>query len=70
MALSRQAIQVGDILDARIMRVLPFGAFVEPVSGFDALIVTKDRLPGAGTVVPVRVAEIDEENRRMRLTLA
>jgi len=68
--MSRQTFQVGDVLDARIMRVLPFGAFVEPVGGFDALIVTKDRLPGAGAVVPVRVAEIDEENRRMRLTLA
>jgi len=49
---------------------VPFGAFVEPVDGFDGLIVTKDQLPGAGAVVPVRVAEIDEENRRMRLTLA
>lgn len=68
--MSRQAFQVGDLLDARIMRVLPFGAFVEPVGGFDALIVTKDRLPAAGAVVAVRVAEIDEENGRMRLTLA
>jgi ribosomal protein S1 len=68
--MSRQAIQVGDVLDARIMRVLPFGAFVERVDGYDALIVTKDRLPNAGAVVAVRVAEIDEENRRMRLTLA
>ena len=68
--MSRQAVQVGDVFDVRIMRVLPFGAFVERVHGFDALIVTKDRLPGAGAVVPVRVAEIDEENRRMRLTLA
>lgn len=68
--MSRQTVQVGDVLDARIMRVLPFGAFVERVHGFDALIVTKDRLPGNGAVVAVRVAEIDVENRRMRLTLA
>ena len=68
--MSRQAFQVGDVLVARIMRVLPFGAFVEPVGGFDALIVTKQRLPEAGAVVPVRVAEIDEENGRMRLILA
>ena len=68
--MSRQALQVGDVLDARITRVVPFGAFVEPVDGFDGLIVTKDQLPGAGAVVAVRVAEIDEENSRMRLTLA
>lgn len=68
--MSRQTVRVGDVLDARIMRVLPFGAFVERVHGFDALIVTRDRLPGAGAVVPVRVAEIDVENRRMRLTPA
>lgn len=68
--MSRQAFQVGDVLDARITRVVPFGAFIEPVDGFDGLIVTKDRLPDAGTVIPVRVAEIDEQNRRMRLTLA
>jgi ribosomal protein S1 len=68
--MSGQGFQVGDVLDARIMRVLPFGAFVERLGGFDALIVTKDRLPGAGAVVTVRIAEIDEEYRRMRLTLA
>jgi len=68
--MSRQALNVGDVLDACIMRVLPFGAIVEPVDGFDGLIVTKDRLPNAGTVIPVRIAEIDQENRRMRLTRA
>ncbi|HEX6686624.1 MAG TPA: hypothetical protein VF062_27880 [Candidatus Limnocylindrales bacterium] len=68
--MSRQSFSVGDVIDARITRVLPFGAFVERVGGFDCLIVTKEPLPGAGSVIAVRIAEIDEENGRMRLTRA
>jgi ribosomal protein S1 len=67
--MSRQAFNVGDVLDARIARVLPFGAIIEAVDGFDGLIVTKERLPEAGAIIPVRVAEVDVENRRMRLTV-
>jgi pimeloyl-ACP methyl ester carboxylesterase len=47
--------------------VVPFGALIVPLDGLDGLIVTRIGLE-AGAVIRVRIAEIDAENRRMRLT--
>ena len=67
--MSRHGYFVGDVVHVQIGRVVPFGALIEPLDGFDGLIVTKAGLE-SGSVVRVRIAEIDEENRRMRLTRA
>lgn len=58
---------VGDVLDGRVARVVPFGAFIEVADGVHGLLVGSER-PQAGSSVSVRIAEIDHDNRRLRLT--
>ena len=58
---------VGDVLDGRVASVVPFGAFIEVADGIHGLLVGSDR-PQAGSSVSVRIAEIDHDNRRLRLT--
>ncbi|WP_219466991.1 S1 RNA-binding domain-containing protein [Nonomuraea rhizosphaerae] len=58
---------VGDVLDGRVARVVPFGVFVEVADGVHGLLVGREQ-PQAGSSVSVRIAEIDHENRRLRFT--
>lgn len=57
---------VGDLVDGRVTKVLPFGAFIRVEDGFDGLLVGEDR-PEVGADVSVRIADIDHEKRRMKL---
>jgi small subunit ribosomal protein S1 len=60
---------VGDVLDGRVTKVVPFGALVEVADGVPGLLVGDER-PAAGSTVPVRVKEIDTEKHRVSLTAA
>ncbi|GIH20104.1 hypothetical protein [Rugosimonospora africana] len=60
---------VGDVVTARVEKVVPFGALLTVDAGFPGL------LPGAGalevgTHVPVRIAEFDADAQRMRFATA
>jgi small subunit ribosomal protein S1 len=57
---------VGDVLDGRVARVLPFGAFIEVADGIHGLLVGPDQRQ-VGSSVSVRIAEVDHDNRRLRL---
>jgi small subunit ribosomal protein S1 len=67
------------VVPGTVTRVVDFGAFVELEPGLEALIhiseLSEQRLRGAGDAVKVgqsvnvRVMEIDQENRRMSLSL-
>ncbi|MFG1644832.1 S1 RNA-binding domain-containing protein [Amycolatopsis sp. NPDC049252] len=59
----------GDVLDGVVVKVLPFGAFVEVAPGLHGLLVT-DGPPGLGTRLPVRVERIDAGRRRFSLVRA
>jgi small subunit ribosomal protein S1 len=57
---------VGDVLDGRVTKVVPFGALMEVADGVPGLLVeTTSAEPGSR--VPVRIAEIDTEKHRVRL---
>ncbi|WP_328458645.1 S1 RNA-binding domain-containing protein [Amycolatopsis sp. NBC_00438] len=56
----------GDVLDGVVVKVLPFGAFVEVGPGLHGLLVTTGA-PEAGTRLPVRVERIDVGHRRFSL---
>lgn len=58
----------GSVADGVVVRVLPFGAFVEVV-GHHGLLVA-DVVPEAGTRLPVRIERIDGERRRFSLVKA
>jgi small subunit ribosomal protein S1 len=59
----------GDVLDGVVVKVLPFGAFVEVAPGIHGLLVTAGA-PEIGTRLPVRVERIDVERRRFSLVTA
>jgi len=65
---------VGDVLNGRVARVLPFGAFVEVADGVVGFYSDRSVWPGAparapvvGSRVSVRVAEVDGENQLVAL---
>jgi small subunit ribosomal protein S1 len=58
---------VGDIVDARVTRVVPFGALVEMAGGVPGLLVTQNP-PHDGERVSVRLEEIDAEKRRVSVS--
>ncbi|KAA2266966.1 S1 RNA-binding domain-containing protein [Solihabitans fulvus] len=58
---------VGDVLDGRVVKVVPFGAFVEVSQGVHGLLVSRPQ-PEAEASVSVRIAEIDNDGQRLRLT--
>ena len=62
----------GGVLDGRVRKVLPFGAFVEVGDGMVGLLPRAGRSdpPEAGTTVSVRIGSIDVENRRFSLVRA
>ncbi|WP_103350508.1 S1 RNA-binding domain-containing protein [Amycolatopsis sp. CA-128772] len=59
----------GGVLDGVVARVLPFGAFVEVADGVHGFLVS-DEVPPAGTRLPVRIEQIDVEQRRCSLVKA
>jgi ribosomal protein S1 len=60
---------VGDALDGDVVSVVPFGAFIRIGPGVDGLAPQSlwPTLPEAGSRIPVRIAAIDTEHRRVAL---
>jgi ribosomal protein S1 len=59
---------VGDVVEGRVSKVVPFGAFVQ-IDGFDGLFVGLESVE-VGSVVTGRIAGIDPEKTRFSLTAA
>ncbi len=70
---------VGDVVEAKIVNMTPFGAFAEVAPGVDGLIhiskISLDKIARAedalelGQVVTVKITEIDNENRKLSLSI-
>ena len=70
---------VGEILSAKIVSLTPFGAFAEVSEGVDGLIhisaISKERIAAPsdvlniGDVVDVKIINIDNENRKLSLSI-
>ena len=62
----------GGAIDATVVSVLPFGAFLDVGGGIHGLLHVSswDGQPEPGSHVPVRILALDVENRRMSLTPA
>lgn len=62
----------GGVLDGRVTKVLPFGAFIEVAEGIQGLLPKSawPTQPAAGSTIPVRIASIDVEHRRVSLISA
>ena len=70
---------VGEILPAKIVSLTPFGAFAEVSEGVDGLIhisaISKERIAAPsdvlniGDVVDVKIINIDNENRKLSLSI-
>ena len=73
------AYNVGDVVDAKIVKLMTFGAFAEIIPGVDGLIHISqiaDRRIGKpedvlseGQEVQVKITEIDAENKRISLSI-
>jgi ribosomal protein S1 len=59
----------GDIVDGCVTKLLPFGAFVEVAHGVVGLL-TGDERPEVGSLVPVRIHEVDTVRQRVSLRAA
>jgi small subunit ribosomal protein S1 len=78
-ASSVQALEVGAIMQGRVTRIAPFGAFVELAPGVEGLVhiseLSHDRVAHVGSVVKpdeivsVKVLAIDAEQRRIALSM-
>ena len=74
-----QKYQVGDIVPAKIVSLMPFGAFAEVYEDVDGLIhisrISTERINSpaevltVGQVVDVKIVEIDDENRKLALSI-
>ncbi|MBQ8689145.1 MAG: bifunctional 4-hydroxy-3-methylbut-2-enyl diphosphate reductase/30S ribosomal protein S1 [Clostridia bacterium] len=74
-----QKYQVGDIVPAKIVSIMPFGAFAEVYEDVDGLIhisrISSQRIASpadvltVGQVVDVKIIEIDDENRKLALSI-
>ena len=74
-----QKYQVGDIVPAKIVSLMPFGAFAEVYEDVDGLIhisrISTQRINSpadvltVGQVVDVKIVEIDDENRKLALSI-
>jgi 4-hydroxy-3-methylbut-2-enyl diphosphate reductase len=70
---------VGDVVEAKIVNMTPFGAFAEVAPGVDGLIhiskISLDKIARAedalalGQVVTVKITEIDNENRKLSISI-
>jgi len=62
---------VGDVVEARITKVLPFGALVELGDGVSGLLTGADPASlRVGTQVSARISTIDAERQRTALVTA
>ena len=71
--------QLGDVADVKIVSLVDFGAFAEVVPGADGLIhisqIADHKIdkPGdvlkVGDIVKVKIIDIDEENRKISLSI-
>ena len=71
--------KVGDDVEAKIVSIMPFGAFAEVMDGADGLIhiskISREKVAkpedvlSIGQVVKARITEIDEENRKFNLSM-
>ena len=74
-----QKFKVGDIVPAKIVSLMPFGAFAEVYEDVDGLIhisrISTQRINSpadvlsVGQVVDVKITEIDDENRKLALSI-
>ena len=74
-----QKFSVGDIVPAKIVSLMPFGAFAEVYEDVDGLIhisrISTERISSpadvlsVGQVVDVKITEIDDENRKLALSI-
>ena len=74
-----QEYNVGDVVSAKIVSIMPFGAFAEVYDDVDGLIhisrISTERISSpadvlkVGDVVDVKIIEIDNENRRLALSI-
>ena len=74
-----QKFNVGDIVPAKIVSIMPFGAFAEVYEDVDGLIhisrISSKRINNpadvleVGQVVDVKITEIDDENRKLALSI-
>jgi len=74
-----QKFNVGDIVPAKIVSIMPFGAFAEVYEDVDGLIhisrISTERINSpadvlsVGQVVDVKITEIDDENRKLALSI-
>jgi ribosomal protein S1 len=60
---------VGDVVDGRVVQVMPFGSFVRTAEGVDGLAPRADwpAVPELDAPVRARIAAIDDETRRFSL---
>ena len=74
-----QQFNVGDIVPAKIVSIMPFGAFAEVFEDVDGLIhisrISTERINSpadvlkVGDVVNVKIVDIDNENRKLALSI-
>ena len=74
-----QKYSVGDVVSAKIVSLMPFGAFAEVMEDVDGLIhiskISTQRINSpadvlsVGQVVDVKITEIDDENRKLALSM-
>ena len=74
-----QKYKVGDVVSAKIVSLMPFGAFAEVYEDVDGLIhisrISTQRINSpadvltVGEVVDVKITEIDDENRKLALSI-
>ncbi len=74
-----QKFNVGDIVPAKIVSLMPFGAFAEVYEDVDGLIhisrISTERVNSPadvlsiGQIVNVKITEIDDENRKLALSI-
>jgi 4-hydroxy-3-methylbut-2-enyl diphosphate reductase len=70
---------VGDVVDAKIVKLMTFGAFAEILPGVDGLIhisqIANKRIAkpedvlAEGQDVQVKITEVDAENKRISLSI-
>ncbi|MBQ8908238.1 MAG: bifunctional 4-hydroxy-3-methylbut-2-enyl diphosphate reductase/30S ribosomal protein S1 [Clostridia bacterium] len=74
-----KAHSVGEVMEAKVVSITPFGAFAEVAPGVDGLIhISKislekvnsvEEVLSVGQVVTVKITAIDEENRKISLSI-